>query len=137
MADDVIPVMDTAALARADLMGYSMGGRIAISLLARFPDRLSRVRSSANIGDGTKAGTAPEHSGPASRMLITVRLTPMNCTYSRPVGSHFERRVVTSWIVRRDGRCAALAACDGTGPSGTLPKYARTRADACLTMLRP
>jgi pimeloyl-ACP methyl ester carboxylesterase len=36
IADDVIAVMDAAALDRADLMGYSIGGRIAISLLARF-----------------------------------------------------------------------------------------------------
>jgi pimeloyl-ACP methyl ester carboxylesterase len=59
MADDVIAVMDAAALDRADVMGYFVGGRIAISFLARFPDRISRVRSScATIGDGAKAGTA-------------------------------------------------------------------------------
>jgi pimeloyl-ACP methyl ester carboxylesterase len=41
--DDVIAVMDAVGLERTDLMGYSMGGRIAINLLARIPERFSSV----------------------------------------------------------------------------------------------
>jgi pimeloyl-ACP methyl ester carboxylesterase len=40
---DVLAVMDAAALERVDLMGYSMGGAIALALLARFPERFTSV----------------------------------------------------------------------------------------------
>jgi pimeloyl-ACP methyl ester carboxylesterase len=43
MPDDVIAVMDAAGVDRADLMGYSMGGSIAINLLSRYPRRFSSV----------------------------------------------------------------------------------------------
>jgi pimeloyl-ACP methyl ester carboxylesterase len=43
MADDLITVMDAIGLERTDFMGYSLGGRLAIDLLARFPDRFSSV----------------------------------------------------------------------------------------------
>ena len=43
MLDDVLAVMDAAALARVDLMGYSMGGGIALALLVRHPDRFRSV----------------------------------------------------------------------------------------------
>jgi pimeloyl-ACP methyl ester carboxylesterase len=40
---DVIAVMDAVGLQRTDVMGYSMGGRIAINLLARVPQRFNTV----------------------------------------------------------------------------------------------
>ncbi|HEY1631728.1 MAG TPA: alpha/beta hydrolase [Rhizomicrobium sp.] len=43
MADDVIRVMDDAAIGEAVLMGYSMGGYIAMSLLLRHPERFAKV----------------------------------------------------------------------------------------------
>ena len=43
MADDVIAVMDALGLDRSDLMGYSMGGGIAVDLLARMPERFTSV----------------------------------------------------------------------------------------------
>jgi pimeloyl-ACP methyl ester carboxylesterase len=43
VADGVLAVMDAVGLDRVDIMGYSMGGRIAIDLLARFPERFSAV----------------------------------------------------------------------------------------------
>jgi pimeloyl-ACP methyl ester carboxylesterase len=43
MSDDVIAVMDALGLARTDLMGYSMGGGIAVELLARIPERFTSV----------------------------------------------------------------------------------------------
>jgi pimeloyl-ACP methyl ester carboxylesterase len=43
MPSDVLAVMDAAALERVDLMGYSMGGAIALALLARFPERFASV----------------------------------------------------------------------------------------------
>ena len=41
MPDDVMAVMDALGLARVDLMGYSMGGSIALKLLARHPARFN------------------------------------------------------------------------------------------------
>ena len=43
MADDVVALMDHIVLDRSDLMGYSMGGFISLSLLARRPERLHTV----------------------------------------------------------------------------------------------
>jgi pimeloyl-ACP methyl ester carboxylesterase len=43
MADDVIAVMDAVGLDRTDLMGYSMGGGLAVDLLARVPERFTSV----------------------------------------------------------------------------------------------
>jgi pimeloyl-ACP methyl ester carboxylesterase len=43
MGDDVIALMDHLRIDVADLAGYSMGGAIAASLLARRPERLRRV----------------------------------------------------------------------------------------------
>jgi pimeloyl-ACP methyl ester carboxylesterase len=39
MADDVLTVMDVLGVEQAELVGYSMGGWIALNLLARFPHR--------------------------------------------------------------------------------------------------
>jgi pimeloyl-ACP methyl ester carboxylesterase len=43
MAEDVAMVMDAAGLTTASLLGYSMGGFIALRLAAASPERLSRL----------------------------------------------------------------------------------------------
>jgi pimeloyl-ACP methyl ester carboxylesterase len=43
MAQDVLSVLDSLGLESADLMGYSMGGFLAIRLMHDFPDRVRRV----------------------------------------------------------------------------------------------
>jgi len=43
MADDVIALMDHVGLDRPDLVGYSMGGFISLSLVARKPERFRNV----------------------------------------------------------------------------------------------
>jgi pimeloyl-ACP methyl ester carboxylesterase len=50
MGDDVIALMDHLDIDVADLAGYSMGGAIAASLLARRPERFRRVII-AGVGD--------------------------------------------------------------------------------------
>jgi pimeloyl-ACP methyl ester carboxylesterase len=53
MPDDVLAVIDAAGLEHGDLMGYSTGGAIAITLLSYHPDRFRSV-----IVDG--AGVTPQ-----------------------------------------------------------------------------
>jgi pimeloyl-ACP methyl ester carboxylesterase len=43
MSEDVVAVMDAAGIEKADLMGYSMGGGIALDLLVRHPGRFGLV----------------------------------------------------------------------------------------------
>ena len=43
MEDDVIRLMDNLGIGRALLMGYSMGGRISMGLLVRYPERFRAV----------------------------------------------------------------------------------------------
>lgn len=43
MEDDVIALMDHAGIRRTLLMGYSMGGRISMGLLVRYPERFRAV----------------------------------------------------------------------------------------------
>ena len=67
MAEDVIAVMDAVGLERADMMGYSMGGRIAVSLLARYAGRFSSV-----VVGG--AGLPPAVSDAPTRAAIAAAL---------------------------------------------------------------
>jgi len=58
MADDVIALIDHLGLDAVDLVGYSMGGFIAASLLVRHPERLRSVVL-AGVGDAILAGGLP------------------------------------------------------------------------------
>jgi pimeloyl-ACP methyl ester carboxylesterase len=58
MTEDVIALLDHLALAQVDLMGYSMGGWIAASLLVNHPERFRSVILSG-VGDGLLAGGLP------------------------------------------------------------------------------
>jgi pimeloyl-ACP methyl ester carboxylesterase len=53
MPNDVLAVMDALGLNRVDLMGYSMGGGIAVKLLANHPERFNSVVSG---GAGLRVG---------------------------------------------------------------------------------
>lgn len=66
MADDVLALMDHLGIGRADLMGYSMGGGIAASLLVRHPERFQSVIL-AGIGDAMLSG-GPRRPGLAEGM---------------------------------------------------------------------
>jgi pimeloyl-ACP methyl ester carboxylesterase len=57
MPDDVVALMDHLGVGRADLMGYSMGGFIAASLMVRRPERFNSVILSG-VGDGRMLGNA-------------------------------------------------------------------------------
>jgi pimeloyl-ACP methyl ester carboxylesterase len=58
IAEDVIALMDHLGVDRADLMGFSMGGIIALALLFSYPQRLGAVVVSG-AGDDGAGGRAP------------------------------------------------------------------------------
>ena len=43
MVDDVLHWMDGQGLQKVDLMGHSMGGKVAMTLACRYPERVSRL----------------------------------------------------------------------------------------------
>ena len=86
MAGDVLAVMDAVHVSRADLMGYSMGGRIAMELLAALTRSVhlsSRGRRNASprattTGDGRHRSCARnrrrvKHYGSDGAVLPPVR----------------------------------------------------------------
>ena len=40
MAEDVIKLMDHLSVKKANVFGYSMGSRITLNLILRYPDRI-------------------------------------------------------------------------------------------------
>ena len=58
MPKDVIALMDHLGIAKADLMGYSMGGMIAATLLVTHPERFGAVILSG-VGDALVLGGMP------------------------------------------------------------------------------
>ena len=82
MAADVIALMDHLETAKSDLVGYSMGGAIAASLLVRHPERFERVVL-GGVGDW---------------VLRTPRGGPDRTTKARPF-----RRRLAGRIARRTG----------------------------------
>ncbi len=73
MADDCAALLDTLGIARAHVLGHSMGGMIALDLAARHPERVDRLilattgpvtaRTSTVMGDlaaAREAGVPPE-----------------------------------------------------------------------------
>jgi pimeloyl-ACP methyl ester carboxylesterase len=82
MADDVRALLDHLALPRADVMGYSMGARIAAFLALAHPQRVRSavlgglgirlvegVAGSETIAQGLEAPTAAEVTDPAARLF--------------------------------------------------------------------
>ena len=60
MQDDVILLMDHVGIEKADLFGYSMGGRISIDLMLDHPQRFTSV-----VLGGVGRGRRLQRSGPA------------------------------------------------------------------------
>jgi pimeloyl-ACP methyl ester carboxylesterase len=67
MAEDVVNVMDSAGIASAPYIGYSMGGLIGLRFSALFSDRLPRLVLG---GVGENYLTGPRVSDPERRTMI-------------------------------------------------------------------
>jgi len=72
MEDDVIRLMDHAGIGRALLMGYSMGGRISMGLLVRYPGRFRAVvlGGIGQVGGERSCASHLDRRGPARRRLL-------------------------------------------------------------------
>ena len=68
MADDVRRLMDHLDVDQADLFGYSMGGRISIDFLPRYPDR---VNAAVLGGVGSSVTSALGNREPIAEALVT------------------------------------------------------------------
>jgi pimeloyl-ACP methyl ester carboxylesterase len=113
IADDVIELMDYLEIRVADVMGYSMGGGIAASLLARHPQRFRTVIF-GGVGDAVLAGGR----GPAGSAAIAAALEADDPkAFADPVARSF--RVFAE---RSGGDLLALAAIQRSERGGYDPE---------------
>ncbi|QDW39463.1 alpha/beta fold hydrolase [Bradyrhizobium sp. KBS0727] len=99
MADDVIALMDHLAIARADIMGYSLGSRMTAVLARKTPQRL-RSAILGGIGIGLIEG-----GGPGENVAAALEAPSLE-DVTDPVGRTFRAFADQTRSDRR-----ALAAC--------------------------
>jgi pimeloyl-ACP methyl ester carboxylesterase len=99
MADDVIALMDHLSLARADVMGYSLGSRMTAVLALKAPQRL-RSAILGGIGIGLIEG-----GGPGENVALALEAPSLEGV-TDPVGRTFRAFADQTRSDRR-----ALAAC--------------------------
>jgi pimeloyl-ACP methyl ester carboxylesterase len=114
MAEDVRALLDHLALDRADVMGYSMGGRIAANLAMAHP---KRVRAAILGGIGVRLVTGGGLPEPIAQALEADTIAEV----TDPQGLMFRKFADQTKSDRR-----ALAAClRGGGPALTRADVAR------------
>ncbi|MBB1092039.1 alpha/beta fold hydrolase [Rhodopseudomonas palustris] len=99
MAADVIALMDHLAIDRADVMGYSLGGRITATLARECPERV-RAAILGGIGSGLVKG-----GGPGETVAQALEAPSLD-DVSDPVG-----RVFRAFADQTRSDRKALAAC--------------------------
>jgi pimeloyl-ACP methyl ester carboxylesterase len=101
MADDVVALLDHLGIARADVMGYSMGGRITAFLAVHHPER---VRSAVIGGLGIRL-VESHGTGLADRVVAALEV-PSLADVTDPDGRAFR-----SFAEQTKSDLKALAAC--------------------------
>ncbi len=115
MGDDVIRLMDHLGIKRALLMGYSMGGRISMGLLARHPERFRAV-----VLGGIGAGAGVTET--AARDTIVKALLAEDKSKIEAK----QARLFRDFAELNHNDLRALAACMGSGPQPvTANQFAR------------
>jgi pimeloyl-ACP methyl ester carboxylesterase len=62
LAEDAVAVLDSAELERADVLGTSLGGMVALQLALDFPDRVDRLVLACTTPGGTASAPMPERT---------------------------------------------------------------------------
>jgi pimeloyl-ACP methyl ester carboxylesterase len=101
MADDVVALLDHLGIARADVMGYSMGGRITAFLAVHHPER---VRSAIIGGLGSRL--VERHSMGLADRVVAALEAPSLADVTDPDGRAFR-----SFAEQTKSDLKALAAC--------------------------
>ena len=93
MADDVVALLDTLHIAKADVVGWSDGAILGLDLAIRYPDRVGKVFAFAanTITSGVQEG---------------VEKNPTFAAFIEP--SYLRRRRTTRPSSRRSARCGKL-----------------------------
>lgn len=99
MAGDVVALMDHLSIDRADVMGYSLGGRITATLARRHPERV-RAAILGGIGSGLVIG-----GGPGETVALALEAPSLD-DVSDPVG-----RIFRAFADQTRSDRKALAAC--------------------------
>jgi len=99
MAEDALRLLDHLGIERADVMGYSMGARIASFLLLAHP---KRVRSAVLAGVGINLVRGMVGTGPIAKALEAPRIEDVTNATARSFRAFAERT---------GGDLKALAAC--------------------------
>jgi pimeloyl-ACP methyl ester carboxylesterase len=98
LASDLLALLDTTGIGKADVFGYSMGGAIALWLAALWPDRVR------NLVTGAPSGSDPEWARALGRALRTGNLSDERV------------RIYHEYALRSRGNdVLALAACLESG----------------------
>src|SRR5206468_1851539 len=85
MADDVDELLGRLGVERADVLGHSMGGGVALRLAVQHPARVRRLvlLSTGFAQEGFYAEMLPQQAAVGAAMAEMMRPTPIYQTYAR------------------------------------------------------
>jgi pimeloyl-ACP methyl ester carboxylesterase len=92
MADDAIALMKSLAIDKADVVGISMGGRIALSIALNYPDQVDRL---ALVCTGPHYFSRIKISLPLLLLLPIRQLPPIRRKYPQPRFAYLRQREAT------------------------------------------
>ena len=128
-AREVLATLDAIGTRDASLVGYSMGGRIALHLATHFPDRIARaVLVGASPGLRTEADREARvvHDEALAKRLDACATTAqtrqlLTSWYAAPLWQHTPDRLTRAWIDRRQhGSPAGWARSLQAGGTGAM-----------------
>jgi pimeloyl-ACP methyl ester carboxylesterase len=138
-ADDAMAVLDAAGIARAHVLGYSMGGRIAQELATRKPERVDRLLLMSSVVGGRHA-VMPEPRAMAALMPspsvdpVERRRSNLRAIAGPKFGQHFPERLeaLTALGVARPTHASVLGRQLGVGATDVAARLADLTAPALV-----
>ncbi|HEV3169715.1 MAG TPA: alpha/beta hydrolase [Actinocrinis sp.] len=92
MAQDTVALMDTLGVSRAHIIGMSMGGRIAIEIAGRHPERVDRLV----LISSAATGTGSLHISLPARLMRTAKRLRLLPRAAHPQADHAYRHQLTA-----------------------------------------